>query len=64
MEKTPTRLIPIPDWPKYHPWPSAHALRALVAKESENGFHVVIKRVGRRILIDESAFFQWVNEQY
>jgi hypothetical protein len=57
------RLIPLTEWPKYHPWPTIIALRHLVYNAETNGFHVVIKRVGRRILIDEQAFFEWVEYQ-
>lgn len=61
----PTRLIPLAEWPKHHPWPTAPALRFYVYNAKLNGFeaHGVVKRVGRRILIDEPAFFRWVNAQ-
>lgn len=29
----------------------------------QNGFDKVIRRAGRRVLIDEQAFFQWLDEQ-
>jgi len=35
----------------------------LVFHEKKNGFQAVIKRVGGRVLIDEQAFFDWVDEQ-
>jgi hypothetical protein len=57
------RFIPLKDWPKFHPWPSERALRNLVFKEHQNGFSACVKRVGRRVLIDETAFFLWVQEQ-
>jgi hypothetical protein len=28
-----------------------------------NGFDKVIRRIGRRVLIDEAAFFEWANSQ-
>lgn len=58
-----TRLIPLTEWPKYHPWPKLGGLRHLVFFAHENGFDAVIRRVGRRVLIDEAAFFAWVEEQ-
>lgn len=60
-----TRLIPLADWPKHHPWPTAPALRFYVYNAKLNGFekHGVVKRIGRRILIDEAAFFDWVDAQ-
>ncbi len=59
-----TRLIPIPDWQTYHAWPSEKALRTYVARADSGelaSFRPVIKRIGRRILIDERAFFAWVE---
>jgi hypothetical protein len=62
-----TRLIPVPKWPDYHPWPSISGLRNLIFWANQNGFDKVIKRVGqgkkKRVLIDEKALFQWVEEQ-
>ena len=40
-----------------HPWPSESAMRAIVLDSKSNGFHSAIKRVKRRVLIDESEFF-------
>ncbi len=57
----PTRLIPLTDWNQHHAWPPIGGLRHLVFFESTNGFHKVVRRVGRRVLIDEAAFFAWVN---
>ena len=62
-QHTPTRLIPLTEWPKHHPWPPLGGLRHLVFHANSNGFERVVKRVGRRILIDEQAFFEWVDEQ-
>jgi len=56
-----SRLYPIPKWP--HPWPSAAALRWYVFNATENGANTWIRRVGRRVLIDEAAFFLWVDKQ-
>ncbi len=58
-----TRFIPLTDWPKYHPWPRLGGLRHLVFHSDKNNFDRCVKRVGRRVLIDEAAFFAWVNEQ-
>ena len=48
-----TRFIPLVDWPKHHSWPPLGGLRHLVFNAKGNGFDRVIRRVGRRILIDE-----------
>lgn len=58
---TSRRLIALTHWNRYHPWPPIGGLRHLVFHAKTNGFHAVIRRVGRRILIDEQAFFRWVD---
>ncbi len=57
------RFIPLTEWPKHHSWPPIGGLRHLVFYAEENGFDKVIRRAGRRVLIDEQAFFQWLDEQ-
>jgi len=58
-----TRYITVPDWAKHHEWPPIGGLRSLIFNRTKNGFHKVVKKIGRRVLIDEAAFFAWVNEQ-
>ena len=58
-----TKFITVSDWPNHHPWPPNGGLRHLIFNAQTNGFDKVIRRVGRRILIDETAFFKWVEEQ-
>jgi len=62
-EKVKTSLIPVPAWPKHHPWPSIAGLRYLIFNADINGFESCIRRVGRRVLIDEQAFFKWCESQ-
>jgi hypothetical protein len=57
------RLIPLLEWNNHHPWPPTGGLRHLVFNAKTNGFEKVVKRIGRRILIDEKAFFKWIDEQ-
>lgn len=61
-EKHTTRFITVADWNKYHLWPSQSGLRYYVHNCKKNGFDAVIKRVGRRVLLDENAFFEWVAQ--
>jgi hypothetical protein len=56
-----SRLIPANEWGKYHPWPPIGGLRWLIFNEKRNGFHRVVRRCGRRVLIDETAFFEWTK---
>jgi hypothetical protein len=58
-----TRLIPVTQWNEHHQWPSQSGLRYWIFNAKTNGFDSVIRRVGRRLLIDEAAFFEWVNTQ-
>ncbi|CAN7266616.1 hypothetical protein LJR038_003075 [Acidovorax sp. LjRoot38] len=63
VSAAPTRLIPLTDWNLHHAWPPIGGLRHLVFFEKTNGFHQVVRRVGRRVLIDEAAFFAWVDSK-
>ena len=56
-----TKLIPLTQWQDHHPYPSTAGLRWLVFNEKTNGFHKAVKRIGRRVLIDEQAYFEWVE---
>ena len=57
------RLIPAAQWNKYHEWPPQGGLRHLIFNAKNNGFDKVVRRVGRNVLINEDAFFEWVEEQ-
>ena len=56
------RLLTVRAWTEYHAWPSEAGLRHLIFHAKTNGFDKVVRRVGRRVLIDEVAFFNWVAE--
>jgi hypothetical protein len=57
------RLIPVKDWPKFHPWPTVAGLRWLVFHAKTKGLDAAVVRVGHRVLIDEAKFFEWVRQQ-
>jgi len=57
------RLIPITKWNVYHSWPPTGGLRHLVFYAKDNGFDSCLVRVGRRVLIDEAKFFEWIDTQ-
>lgn len=63
MDKSINRLIPANEWPKHHAWPPIGGLRHLIFHAHSNGFDQVVRRVGRRVLIDERAFFSWVENK-
>jgi hypothetical protein len=57
------RVIPVTEWNQYHAWPPIGGLRHLVFYAKSNGFDAVVKRCGGRVLIDEAAFFAWLDRQ-
>ena len=57
------QLCTVKQWAERHPWPPIGGLRHLIFNAETNGFNKVIRRIGRRVLIDEDAFFNWVNTQ-
>ena len=61
MTNPQTQLIPVTVWPEHHFWPSVPGLRYLIFNAKRNGFDAVIRRIGRRVLIDEAAFYEWAS---
>ena len=57
------QFIPVTQWAQHHTWPPLGGLRHLIFNAKTNGFHAVVRRVGRRVLIDEKAFLMWVEQQ-
>ncbi len=58
-----TRLILLTQWNKYHSYPTLGGLRVLRFNGDKNEFNKkVVKRIGTRILLDEKAYFEWVEE--
>ncbi len=62
-QDTHSRLIPASTWSNHHPWPPIGGMRHLIFFAATNGFDKVIRRIGRRVLIDEAAFFEWADKQ-
>lgn len=58
--QTQPRLIPLTDWPKHHAWPPIGGLRHLAFNKSHNGFKAAFVKCGRRILVNESRFFECI----
>ena len=55
------RLIPVPQFNKYHPDPSPGAIRWMIFKNTR-GFRRCVVRRGKRVLIDEVEYFKWLDE--
>ena len=58
---TGNRLIPVAKWNEYLAWPSTGGLRAMIFSSYKSGADYFIRRSGRRLLICEKSFFEWVN---
>lgn len=63
MTENNRKLIPLTNWSAHHNYPPLGQLRALVFNAKTNGFEKVIRRVGKRILLDEQSYFEWVDAQ-
>lgn len=57
-----SRLIPLTRWNDYHPFPTIPALRWMRFNGHKNGFNRCTLKVGKRVLIDEAKFFDWLRE--
>jgi hypothetical protein len=62
-QQTQSRLIPLQKWNDIHAWPPIGGLQHLRFNCKTNGFAAAFKKVGRRVLIDERAFFAAVDAQ-
>ena len=57
------KFFTVKDFAKRHAWATEGSLRHLIFYRESNGFDRVIRRIGRKILLDESAFFEWLDAQ-
>ena len=53
------RFIPLIKWP--HDWPTLGALRHLAKNRHKRGLDKVFIKVGKRVVINEQAFFEWIK---
>lgn len=58
-----SRFIPVSRWNAFHLWPPPGGIRYLIHHSTKNGFDSCIVRVGRRLLVDEEAFFKWLRDK-
>lgn len=45
-----------------YPWLTEGTVRWYITKKNENGFDKVLKKVGKKILIDEEKFLLWIDK--
>lgn len=57
------RMIPLSRWEEFHSYPSMGAMRNIIFHEKTNGADQWIRRIGRKIFVNEQEFFKWVNGQ-
>jgi len=57
------RLLTVNQFSESHPFMTNGGLRFIIFNANSNGFKKAIKRLGRKVLIDEEIFFQCLNEQ-
>ena len=57
-----SRYLTVRQWTAEKPWPPLGGLRHLIFNAKQNGFDTVIRRVGRRVLLSESAFAAWIEK--
>ncbi|MGB5833433.1 MAG: hypothetical protein WBG92_15755 [Thiohalocapsa sp.] len=46
-----------------HPTLSSHAIRHYVRRANENGLAPHIRRLGRKLLVNEAGFIDWLGQQ-
>lgn len=60
MEKS--NLFTVKQFAQLHPAFSVGSLRMLIFKSEQNGLRKALRRIGGRVLINETLFFNWVEE--
>lgn len=60
MEDINNRLIPLTKWNDYHVWPPQGGLRHLVFHSKTKGCEDCFIRVGRRVLVNEKKFLDFI----
>ena len=60
---TTRRLLTVAQFCEAHPWAHPGGVRAWLFNRRTNGFDSCIRRIGRKILLDETAVFAWVDAQ-
>lgn len=59
---TTPNLLTVRQFVQRHPAFTQGGLRYLIFNAHCNGMSVCLRRIGRRVLIDEAAFFAWVEK--
>jgi hypothetical protein len=57
------RILTVPQFCQRHPAFTPGGIRWLLFHRTTNGLDHAVVRLGRRILLDEDKFFQWLDRQ-
>jgi len=60
--QTTPELIPVSKWNDFYPYPSSSALRQLIFYNTNEFNNSVVRRIGKRLYLKTSAFFEWVED--
>lgn len=58
-----SRLLTVDQFSQEYPAFSQGSLRFLIFEAKKNGFDHVLVRIGRRVLLDETRFQEWVDKK-
>ena len=62
MTETPN-LLTVKQFSKKHPAFPENGIRYNIFNADKNGFIRCVRRMGRKVLIHEAEFFNWIEEQ-
>ena len=57
------KYLTVPQFCKAHQWATLGGIRHLIFHERSNGFSKCVRRIGKRVLLNEEAVFAWIEEQ-
>lgn len=63
VETQPRKLFTVRQFVERHPWATQGGLRHLLFHRQTNGFAQCVRRIGRRILLDEDLVLEWLDTQ-
>ena len=59
------KYIELSEWNKHHQYPSTTQFRYLLQKNNkcDSGLSKAVKKIGGKLLVNETAFFDWIDKQ-
>lgn len=62
MENQRLDLVPVSKWNEHFTYPSVGAIRQFIFYNTDDFNSRVIRKMGKRLYINVSAFYKWVEE--